>query len=717
MAWEVSVTVKNLGDQAAPGTIGPDGRVNVDGYLVELVLSSDRSVAVRPATFSAGFMEDMLLKGGRVSRTYDVASGASLMVWDPATAQEDDLQIPNDTPSGNYFICAVVDPSGIVDEEDEENNVDCAPITIDGVDPSVPPNPTETLAPTPEPTAVPTATPAPPPDPTAAPTATPTPTPEPTTAPTATPTPTPEPTAAPTATPTPTPEPTAVPTATPTPTPEPTAAPTATPTPAPEPTAEPTSPTSSEQIPQSTPAPTSVRIPEFANTIAQLRVYEDAPDLEVELSDVLRDADRSVDWARLRTNDNPDLVTAWLSRGAITLRFAEDRHGAAQIVFDGVDRDGFSLTVALFIAVTPTNDPPRVGAPMGDMRVPMGVGDIEFDLLDVFSDVDLQSNQDRLSFRVDNDNTSMLSFSLQDSDLTLHPQPGKHGEANIAVTATDQSGISASDILRLVMEADDRATEPENEIGEPSLQQKNGDSSSEKASTNVPSAAPTPSPDAASQEPESPESPEGGDSPVDVVPATTPVPEPSEASDPNGNDAQVETPTPPPAPGLGTSQGIDSSKTDSPDTGPIVAGVDTQERDASEDEVHAYVEAPQQTLKAPANASVSMVPEVAGTTSPAPLPPAPASAAPIPAPEPSPASGSSSAHATPSNVASASAGTLPQPASDTSSPSPATKVTLTAPNGDGPLSGRALVVVIALMGVALAAVMALLVHLRRGRAS
>ena len=703
MASEVSVTVKNLGDQAAPGTIGPDGRVNVAGYLVELVLSSDRSVAVRPATFSAGFMEDMLLKGGRVSRTYDVTPGPSLMVWDPTTAQEDDLQIPNDTPSGNYFICAVVDPSGTLDEEDESNNVDCAAITIDGVDPSVPPTPTETPTPTPEPTTASTATP--------------TPTPEPTAAPTATPTPTPEPTTAPTATPTPTPEPTTAPTATPTPTPEPTAAPTATPTPTSEPTAEPTSATSSEQTPQSTPAPTSVRIPEFANTIAQLRVDEDALDLEVELSDVLRDADRRVDWARLRTNDNPDLVTAWLSRGAVTLRFAEDRHGAAQIVFGGVDRDGFSLTVALFIAVTPTNDPPRVGAPMGGMRVPMGVGDIEFDLLDVFSDVDLQSNQDRLSFRVDNDNTSMLSFSLQDSDLTLHPQPGKHGEANITVTATDQSGVSASDTLRLVVEADDLATEPENEIEEPSLQQKNGDSSSEKASTNVPSAAPTPSPDAASQEPESPESPESGDSPVDVVPATTPVPEPSEASDPNGNDAQVEAPTPPPAPALGTSQGIDSSKTDSPDTGPIVAGVDTQERDASEGEAHADAEAPQQTLKAPANASVSMVPEVAGTTSPAPLPPAPASAAPIPAPEPSPASGSASAQATPSNVASASAGTLPQPASDTSSPSPATKVTLTAPNGDGPLSGRVLVVVIALMGVAVASVVALLVNIRRGHAT
>ena len=579
MASEVSVTVKNLGDQAAPGTIGPDGRVNVAGYLVELVLSSDRSVAVRPATFSAGFMEDMLLKGGRVSRTYDVTPGPSLMVWDPTTAQEDDLQIPNDTPSGNYFICAVVDPSGTLDEEDESNNVDCAAITIDGVDPSVPPTPTETPTPTPEPTTASTATPTPTPEPTAAPTATPTPTPEP---PTATPTPTPEPTTAPTATPTPTPEPTTAPTATPTPTPEPTAAPTATPTPTSEPTAEPTSATSSEQTPQSTPAPTSVRIPEFANTIAQLRVDEDALDLEVELSDVLRDAGRRVDWARLRTNDNPDLVTARVSRGEATFRFAKDRHGAAHVVIDGADLEGFLFTLVMFIDVEPTNDLPMVAVPMGEMQVQSGSGDIPLDLLQVFTDADLPHDHDRLTFRTSNDNPHLLSFSLQDSDLTLHPQPGKHGEANITVTATDQSGISASDTLRLVVEADDLATEPENEIEEPSLQQKNGDSSSEKASTNVPSAAPTPSPDAASEEPESPESPESGDSPVDVLPATTRVPEPSEAigptSDPIGNDAQVEAPTPPPAPALGTSQGIDSSKTDSPDTGPIVAGVDTQER-------------------------------------------------------------------------------------------------------------------------------------------
>ena len=237
-----------------------------------------------------------------------------------------------------------------------------------------------------------------------------------------------------------------------------------------------------------------------------MRVDEDALDLEVELSDVLRDADRRVDWARLRTNDNPDLVTAWLSRGVVTFRFAKDRHGAAHVVIDGVDLEGFLFTLVMFIDVEPTNDLPLVAVPMGEMQVQSGSGDIPLDLLQVFTDADLPHNHDRLTFRTSNDNPHLLSFSLQGSDLTLHPQPGKHGEANITVTATDQSGISASDTLRLVVEADGLATqpenEPENEIEEPSLQQKNGDSSSEKASTNGPSAAPTPSPDAASEEPE-----------------------------------------------------------------------------------------------------------------------------------------------------------------------------------------------------------------------
>ena len=422
MASEVSVTVKNLGNEAAPGTISPAGRVNVDGYLVELVLSSDRSVAVRPATFSAGFMEDMLLKGGRVSRTYDVASGASLMVWDPATAQEDDLQIPNDTPSGNYFICAVVDPSGTVDEEDESNNVHCAPLNIQG-EPSQPSAPDETPSSSPSPTAVPSTT----------------------------------------------------------------------------------------------------GVPELTSPISMLSVEEDAPELDVELSPLLGDDYAGIDWAKLQSNDNPDLVSASVSRGEATFRFAKDRHGAAHVVINGVDLEGFFFTLVMFIDVEPTNDLPMVAVPMGEMQVQSGSGDIPLDLLQVFTDADLPHNHDRLTFRTSNDNPHLLSFSLQGSDLTLHPQPGKHGEANITVTATDQSGISASDILRLVVEADDLATQPENEIEEPSLQQKNGDSSSDKASTNVPSTALTPRPDAASGEPENPES---GDSPVDVLPATTPVPSP-----------------------------------------------------------------------------------------------------------------------------------------------------------------------------------------------
>ena len=159
-----------------------------------------------------------------------------------------------------------------------------------------------------------------------------------------------------------------------------------------------------------------------------------------------------VDWAEIQSNDNPALVVASVVRQDVVLRFAKDRHGAAQIGIEVVDGDGFLFSLTLLIDVEPTNDIPLVVAPMGEIRVQAGNTGIPLDLLQVFDDVDLQSNHDRLTFRVNNDNTSMLSFSLQDADLILHLQPDEHGVANITITATDESGHSASDTLLLIVE-------------------------------------------------------------------------------------------------------------------------------------------------------------------------------------------------------------------------------------------------------------------------
>jgi hypothetical protein len=104
---------------AAAGTRGGAAR----GYMIDLVLSSDAKVANGPATFSATFAEDALLRGGRVSNTLDLAAGEE-------KAHRVGAVIPADTPPGRYFLCARIDPMNEVAETDENNNVTCVAIKV-----------------------------------------------------------------------------------------------------------------------------------------------------------------------------------------------------------------------------------------------------------------------------------------------------------------------------------------------------------------------------------------------------------------------------------------------------------------------------------------------------------------------------------------------------------------------------------------------------------
>jgi hypothetical protein len=118
---QILVRALNRGEAAAPGT---DGRIDpARGYVIDLVLSSDERAPERPAIVSRSFREDMLLVGGRISRTDDLApnGGRSYPVG---------AEIPRDTPRGRYFICARIDSYNTVAESNERNNTDCFPIQI-----------------------------------------------------------------------------------------------------------------------------------------------------------------------------------------------------------------------------------------------------------------------------------------------------------------------------------------------------------------------------------------------------------------------------------------------------------------------------------------------------------------------------------------------------------------------------------------------------------
>jgi hypothetical protein len=120
IAGLVDLIAENVGGAAAAGTL----TAGTGGYMIDVVLSSDQLVPPGFAAYSPTYSEDVLLQGGRVSNTLDLAPGAS-EPYDIAVGT-----IPTDTPAGSYFLCAQIDPDQQIVELDEGNNVHCVPIEI-----------------------------------------------------------------------------------------------------------------------------------------------------------------------------------------------------------------------------------------------------------------------------------------------------------------------------------------------------------------------------------------------------------------------------------------------------------------------------------------------------------------------------------------------------------------------------------------------------------
>lgn len=113
---------------AAVGNRAEDGDAAPAGYDVDFVLSRDDNAPVTAATESEAFEEDSLLANGRVSDTPAIAPGETADIG-PTRLSLAGLE------SGEYFICAIADSAGIVEEEARENNVACGAFSV--VEPAV----------------------------------------------------------------------------------------------------------------------------------------------------------------------------------------------------------------------------------------------------------------------------------------------------------------------------------------------------------------------------------------------------------------------------------------------------------------------------------------------------------------------------------------------------------------------------------------------------
>jgi len=117
-----SVTVKNFGTGVANGTVKPDGSTTSNGYMIDLSLhkkpiGDPAKPHILPSPYI--FTEGMLLKGSRISRTVDLAPGAS-------KEYSTSVEIPKDIKPGEYWIGVSLDPFNKVIEgppTGEEDNV------------------------------------------------------------------------------------------------------------------------------------------------------------------------------------------------------------------------------------------------------------------------------------------------------------------------------------------------------------------------------------------------------------------------------------------------------------------------------------------------------------------------------------------------------------------------------------------------------------------
>lgn len=133
----ISFKVMNMAGatSVAPGTLSASS----SGWMADVILSTDTRGPAGFAVYSATWREDVLLRGGRMSRTNDLApggeqmfNGPTVMRGGPPPRPYDYLVFPMPTGvrPGAYYVCVIVDPANVIAEPNERNNATCLPITI-----------------------------------------------------------------------------------------------------------------------------------------------------------------------------------------------------------------------------------------------------------------------------------------------------------------------------------------------------------------------------------------------------------------------------------------------------------------------------------------------------------------------------------------------------------------------------------------------------------
>ena len=183
-------------------------------------------------------------------------------------------------------------------------------------------------------------------------------------------------------------------------------------------------------------------LPSVVDPIVEIVVSEDAVETVVDLTEIFADVD-------IQTNQDQLDFSVSLSGGGSLLSYSlagnqlkfqplPDQNGAVTVTVTVADVAGASVSHEFQLKVYSVNDSPSVANPIVDVIVSEDAVETVIDLTGVFADVDIQTDQDILSFSFDfTGGDSLLSYDLDGSQLKFQPLPDRSGVVMVMVTATD----------------------------------------------------------------------------------------------------------------------------------------------------------------------------------------------------------------------------------------------------------------------------------------
>ena len=201
--------------------------------------------------------------------------------------------------------------------------------------------------------------------------------------------------------------------------------------------------------------------PAVAAPLADVVVNEDAPDTVIDLSGTFEDADGDALTLSVQANTDLALVSASLVGTALTLPYAANRNGEADVILRATDAAGLSVDETIRVTVRQVNDAPVVTNPLPRVTVAEDAPDTVLDISSLFGDVDITTDGDVLTLDVvGTTNPGLVSASLSGANasvvgsiLTLGYIAGQHGTSTITLRATDKAGATVETTLEIAVAA------------------------------------------------------------------------------------------------------------------------------------------------------------------------------------------------------------------------------------------------------------------------